>query len=186
MDADELRAVSTADLITAYFDLDEDHIQPAVISDGVVIPEGGLLAALADPRYAKNVPVMSGTTRDEVTLWLGLSRYFVDVSYPLTRALPAKIRIKDPDLYRFWVDTRSRGWKLGAVDIPFAAMQRAGYADLYSYRYDWDEQADNYFVPFSESSGRGSRERDRFYHGGAHVRCDRRLHVSLTPTQRGR
>ena len=153
VDADRLRAVSTADVLTAYFDLDEDHIQPAVISDGVVIPEGGLLEALADPRYAKNVPVMSGTTRDEVTLWLGLSRYFVDVSYPLSRALPAKIRIKDPDLYHFWVDMRSRGWKLGAVDIPFAAMQRAGYTDLYSYRYDWDEQADNYFVPFSEILG---------------------------------
>ena len=152
-DADGLRAVSTADLLAAYFDLDEDHIQPAVISDGVVIPEGGLLEALADPRYAKNVPVMSGTTRDEVTLWLGLSRYFVDLSYPLSRALPAKIRIKDPDLYHFWVDMRSRGWRLGAVDIPFAAMQRAGYTDLYSYRYDWDEQADNYFVPFSEILG---------------------------------
>ena len=108
--------MSTADVLTAYFDLDEVHILPAVISDGVVIPEGGLLEALADPRYAKNVPVMSGTTRDEVTLWLGLSRYFVDVSYPLSRALPAKIRIKDPDLYHFWVDMRSRGWKLGAVD----------------------------------------------------------------------
>lgn len=153
VDADGLRAVSTADLLKAYFDLDEDHIQPAVINDGVVIPEGGLLAALADPAYAKNVPVMSGTTRDEVTLWLGLSRYFVDVSYPLSRALPAKIRIKDPDLYDFWVDTRSRGWKLAAVDFPFAAMQRAGYTDLYSYRYDWDEQGDNYFLPFSDILG---------------------------------
>ena len=83
VDAEALRAVSMLDLLAAYFELEEDHIQPAVIRDGVVIPEEGVLAALADPRYAKNVPVMAGTTRDEVTLWLGLSRYFVDVSYPL-------------------------------------------------------------------------------------------------------
>ena len=153
VDAEALRAVSMDDLLAAYFELDEDHIQPAIIRDGVVIPEEGVLAALADPRYAKNVPVMAGTTRDEVTLWLGLSRYFVDVSYPLSKALPAKIRIKDPALYAFWVDVRSRGWKLGAVDDPLSSMREAGYTHLYAYRYDWDEQPDNYFVPFSEILG---------------------------------
>jgi para-nitrobenzyl esterase len=153
VDAETLRAVSMNDLLAAYFELEEDHIQPAVIRDDVVIPQEGVLAALADPRYAKNVPVLAGTTRDEVTLWLGLSRYFVDVSYPLSKALPAKLRIKDPALYSFWVDMRSRGWKLGAVDDPLSAMHEAGYTDLYAYRYDWDEQPDNYFVPFSEILG---------------------------------
>ena len=153
VDAETLRAVPMDDLLTAYFELEEDHIQPAVIRDDVVIPQEGVLAALADPRYAKNVPVLAGTTRDEVTLWLGLSRYFVDVSYPLSKALPAKLRIKDPALYSFWVDMRSRGWKLGAVDDPLSGMHGAGYTDLYAYRYDWDEQPDNYFVPFSEILG---------------------------------
>ena len=153
VDASTLRSLPAIDLLAAYFELDEDHIQPAVIRDGVVVPEEGVLTALADPRYAKNVPVMAGTTRDEVTLWLGLSRYFVDVSYPLTKALPAKLRIKDPTLYDFWVDMRSRGWKLGAVDDPLSGMSEAGYTDLYAYRYDWDEQPDNYFVPFSKILG---------------------------------
>ena len=153
VDAATLRAIPMNELLSAYFDLEEDHIQPAVIRDGVVIPHEGILTALADPRYAKNVPVMAGTTRDEVTLWLGLSRYFVDVSYPFTQALPAKLRIKNPALYAFWVDTRSRGWKLGAVDDPLSGMLEAGYTDLYAYRYDWDEQPDNYFVPFSEILG---------------------------------
>ena len=153
VDAETLRAVSTEDLLAAYFELEEDHIQPAVIRDGVVVPEEGVLAALADPRYAKNVPVMAGTTRDEVTLWLGLSRYFVDINYPLSKAMPAKIRIKNPALYSFWVDMRSRGWKLGAVDEPLSGLSEAGYDNLYAYRYDWDEQPDNYFVPFSEILG---------------------------------
>ena len=153
VDAEALRAVAMDDLLSAYFELEEDHIQPTVIRDGVVIPREGVLAALADPRYAKNVPVMAGTTRDEVTLWLGLSRYFVDISYPFTKALPAKLRIKDPALYAFWVDMRSRGWKLGAVDEPLSGMHESGYTDLYAYRYDWDEQPDNYFVPFSQILG---------------------------------
>lgn len=153
VDAVTLRATPMNELLSAYFDLEEDHIQPAVIRDGVVIPQEGVMAALADPRYAKNVPVMAGTTRDEVTLWLGLSRYFVDISYPFTKALPAKLRVKDPALYAFWVDMRSRGWKLGAVDGPLSGMREAGYTDLYAYRYDWDEQPDNYFLPFSKILG---------------------------------
>ncbi len=151
--AANLRDVPAHELLRAYFGLEEDHIQPLVIRDGVVIPREGILTALANPRYAKGVPVMAGTTRDEITLWLGLSHYFVDVTYPLTRFLPAKLRIKDADQYAFWVDMRSRGWKLGAVDGPFAAMSQAGYDELYAYRYDWDEQADNYFVPFSKILG---------------------------------
>jgi para-nitrobenzyl esterase len=153
VDAAALRAVSMERLLRAYFELEEDHIQPAIVNDGIVIPEAGVLAALADTDLAKQVPVMAGTTRDEITLWLGLSRYFVDVSYPFTKALPAKLRIKNPPLYRFWVEMRSRGWKLGAVDNPFAAMETGGYSELYAYRYDWDEQPDNYFVRFSELLG---------------------------------
>jgi para-nitrobenzyl esterase len=153
VDAETIRDVETLDLLRAYYELDDDHSQPAVINDGVVIPAAGLLPALGDPEYAKGIPVMAGTTRDEITLWLGLNRYYVDVSYPLTRLLPAKLRIKDPDLYEFWVDMRSRGWKLSAVDDPFSAMEQAGYTQLYAYRYDWDEQSDNFLVHFSEILG---------------------------------
>ena len=151
--AETLRGVSAPALLKSYFELSEGHIQPAVIADGVVIPEMGLQAALADPRYAKNIPVMAGTNRDEITLWIGLNRYFIDVSYPFSKLFPAKLRVKDPDLYGFWADMRSRGWKLSAVDVPLSAMQAAGYEDLYAYRYDWDEQADNYLVPFSTILG---------------------------------
>ncbi len=153
VDAETIRAIDTNALLSAYFKLDEDYAQPAIINDGVVVPRGGILQGLGNPKLAKNIPVMAGTTRDEITLWLGLNRYYVEVSYPLTRLLPAKLRIKDPDLYHVWVDVRSRGWKLSAVDDPFAAMQQAGYSQLYAYRYDWDEQADNFLVRFSEILG---------------------------------
>ena len=151
--AERLRAVSAEDLLEAYFGLEEDHMQPLIISDGVVIPEEGVLGALADSRYAKRVPVLAGSTRDEVTLWLGLNRYFVDISYPLTRLLPPRITLRNPELYHFWVDVRSRGWKLGGVDDPLAALQASGTQDLFAYRYDWDEQDDNFLVTFSDILG---------------------------------
>jgi para-nitrobenzyl esterase len=153
VNAETLRGVSAPALLKSYFELNDGHIQPAVIADGVVIPEVGLQAALAEPRYAKNIPVMAGTNRDEITLWIGLNRYFVDVSFPFSRLFPAKLRLKEPALFEFWTDMRSRGWKLSAVDVPLSAMQSAGYRELYAYRYDWDEQADNYLVPFSTILG---------------------------------
>ncbi|GIS24466.1 MAG: hypothetical protein CM15mP125_1530 [Gammaproteobacteria bacterium] len=111
-----------------------------------------MLAALADPRYAKNVPVMAGTTRDEVTLWLGLSRYFVMSAIRFQKPC---LRSSDqrPGALRILGRHALRGWKLGAVDDPLSGMREAGYTELYAYRYDWDEQPDNYFVPFSEILG---------------------------------
>ena len=42
--AEALRAVPAHDLLRAYFELEEDHIQPLVIRDGVVIPAEGVSA----------------------------------------------------------------------------------------------------------------------------------------------
>ncbi len=151
--SDELRAVPAHEFLEAYFSLPHDHIQPTIIADGVVIPEIGVLRALADPNYAKHIPVLAGTTRDEVSLWLGLNHYYLNVTRSFGDFLPPKLRIKEPEKFRFWVRVRSQGWKLAAVDEPFKALNHAGYKDLFAYRYDWDEQADNNFVPFSEILG---------------------------------
>ena len=150
---DELRAVPTGRLLSTYDGLDKDHISPLSTADGIVIPEAGMLAAMADPRVSKQVPVLAGSNRDEVTLWLGLNRYFVDGEAVLFGALPPKMRIRDEALYRYWIDIRSRGWKARGVDEPLAALASAGYPTLYAYRFDWDEQADSWFLPFSEILG---------------------------------
>ena len=116
-----------------------------------MIPAEGFASALNNPAYAKKgVPVMAGSNRDEVTLWLGLNRYFVDVSYPLTKLAPPKIRLKNKPVYDFWVRQRSEGWKAGGVDGPLLALESAGYDSLYAYRYDWDEQYDIFLLKFSE------------------------------------
>ena len=151
--ADQLRGTTPEEVLTAYYDIPRDHASPLVIGDGVVIPEEGLMAALGDERVAKDVPVLVGSNRDEVTLWLGLSRYFVNADDVLFGLLPPKLRVKDPAVFNYWVEQRGRGWKVRGVDEPINAMRSAGYKDLYAYRFDWDEQDDNWFVRFSSLLG---------------------------------
>ncbi len=153
VDPRSLRAVPAGRLLGIYDQLDKDHISPLSTADGIVIPEAGMLAAMADASLNKQVPVLAGSNRDEVTLWLGLNRYFVDGESVLLGALPPKMRIRDEALYRYWIDIRSRGWKARGVDEPLAALSAAGYSPLYAYRFDWDEQADSWFLPFSDILG---------------------------------
>ena len=136
-------------------------------------------AALANPRYAKRgVPVMAGANNEEVTLWMGLNRYFVDASYPLTKWLPPKVTLKDPDMYKFWVRQRSEGWKVQGVDRPLMSLEAAGYDALYAYRYDWNDQADSFLIDFSTVLGAAHASEISFIQGKAMYGSDRLLYVS--------
>jgi len=151
--AESLRALDAYDLLAAYYRLDKDHIAPLTTSDGIVIPAVGLAAALADPNRAKRVPVIAGSNRDEVALWLGLNRYFVEGESLLFGLLPPKMRLRDSSKYQYWIDLRSRGWKARGVDMPLVSLRNAGYSETWAYRFDWDETADNWLVPFSSILG---------------------------------
>jgi para-nitrobenzyl esterase len=126
---------------------------PLSTRDGVVIPLEGIASALGNPRYAKKIPVMSGTTKDEVSLWHGLHRYFVDIKYPLSRFLPPFYSIKDQGVFDLWIRTRSHAWKIRGSDEPLGALQRAGYTELYSYQFDWDHQKPSIFADFPSILG---------------------------------
>lgn len=148
-----LKYVDAREFVALYKKTDRIDYTPLTTADGIVIPRQGLLAALADPQYAKHVPVISGANKDEVTLWLGLHRYFINVGYPLTKLLPPRMTIKDPQLYRFWVRVRSQAWKARGVDEPLDALELAGYDNLYAYRFDWDDQKKSFFADFPNIIG---------------------------------
>jgi para-nitrobenzyl esterase len=151
--SESIYGVSGTRLLEHYTALDNDGDIPLSTADGIVIPKDGMLAALADSARAKDVPVIAGANRDEVTLWLGTHRYFVDADYLFTRLLPPRLKIKNPDLYDFWTRIRSDAWKVRGVDEPLAAMETAGYPDLYAYRFDWDDQEDSFFADFPKLIG---------------------------------
>ncbi|MCH1602617.1 MAG: carboxylesterase family protein [Luminiphilus sp.] len=166
--ADTLRSVSADEIVTTFYDLPSDHSSPGIINDGVVIPTEGFAAALGNPKYAKpSVPVMAGANNEEVTLWIGLNRYFVDASYPLTKWLPPKVTLKNPDMYKFWVRQRSEGWKAQGVDRPLMSLEAAGYESLYAYRYDWNDQKDSFLINFSEVLGAAHASEISFIQGKA-------------------
>ena len=166
--AEALRAIDSSTIISTYFGMPSDHRSPGIINDGVVIPSEGFAAALANPQNAKtDVPVMAGANNEEVTLWMGLNRYFVDASYPLTKWLPPKVTLKNPEMYKFWVRQRSEGWKAQGVDRPLASLEAAGYASLYAYRYDWNDQEDSFLIKFSEVLGAAHASEISFVQGKA-------------------
>ncbi|MDC3405208.1 carboxylesterase family protein [Luminiphilus sp.] len=148
-----LRSINAYDIMAAYYSLDKDHLSPLSTADGIVIPKVGIEQALLDPQYAKSVPVLSGSNRDEVTLWMGLNRYFVNGDPVLFGLLPPRMSIKNENTYRYWVDLRSRAWKARGVDQALLNLGQAGYAQLYSYRFDWDEQAESWFISFPKLLG---------------------------------
>jgi len=149
-----LKNVSAASLMALYVDKPGViNYQPLTTNDGIVIPREGLANALGNPLYAKNVPIISGSNKDEVTLWLGLHRYFMSTRYLFTKWLPPIVSIKDPQLFNFWVRVRSQAWKARGVDEPLDALERAGYKNLFAYRFDWDHQASSFFIDFPNILG---------------------------------
>ena len=151
-----LKNLEAEDFLSIYLELEEktfDYI-PLVNRDGIVIPEEGILSALGNKKYAKNIPVIFGSNKDELSLWLGVNNYFSERTYPFTRLIPIpKIELKNPELYKLWLSVRSEAWKLRGVDEPLLQLEKAGYKNIYAYRFDWDDQKKSLFADFPNIIG---------------------------------
>ncbi len=151
-----LRSIDGRDLLEIYEKLSKDTYDrlPLLTRDGLVTHINGVSAGLASSQKKNNIPVIAGSNKDELSLWLGSNRYFVKASYPLTKLLPIpKIEFKKEDLYKLWVNARSQGWKLRGVDEPLMELEKAGFNSLYAYRFDWDDQTSSYFADFPNLIG---------------------------------
>jgi para-nitrobenzyl esterase len=151
-----LRSIDGKALLETYEKLSKDTYDrlPLLTRDGIVTHINGVSAGLASSREKNNIPVIAGSNKDELSLWLGSNRYFVNASYPFTKLIPIpKIEFKRKELYKLWVKTRSLGWKLRGVDEPLIELEKAGYNSLYAYRFDWDDQVSSYFADFPNLIG---------------------------------
>ncbi|MDC0080043.1 carboxylesterase family protein [Pseudomonadota bacterium] len=151
-----LRSIDGKELLETYEKLSKDTYDrlPLLTRDGIVTHINGVSAGLASSRDKNNIPVIAGSNKDELSLWLGSNRYFVNASYPFTKLVPIpKIEFKREELYKLWVNTRSLGWKLRGVDEPLMELEKAGYNSLYAYRFDWDDQVSSYFADFPNLIG---------------------------------
>ena len=115
---------------------------PLLTNDGIIIPKIGLTKALSKEKYVNQVPMIVGSNRDEVKFWLALSEYFVTVDSSIGGSifdLP-KIILKDEGAYEAFNYYRSTAWKVRGVDDPLQSLAKAGNNQLFSYRFDWDDQ----------------------------------------------
>ena len=154
--AEELRNISAKTLFEAYKKLDSETYDylPITLRDDIVIPEEGLKSALGNPAFIKNIPVMLGTNKDEISLYIGISPYFIKKTYPFTRLIPIpRLKIRDPKLYAYWLKVRSDAWKVRGTDEPLLQLLNAGSNELYAYRFDWDEQRKSFFADFPSIMG---------------------------------
>ena len=115
---------------------------PLLTNDGVLIPKIGLKEALSKAKYVNKVPVIVGSNRDEVKFWLALSEYFVTIDSSFGGSLfnLPKIILKNEDAYEAFNYYRSTAWKVRGVDLPLKSLAKAGNNQLFSYRFDWDDQ----------------------------------------------
>ena len=123
---------------------------PLLTNDNIVIPEIGLTKALSDKTYLANVPVIAGSNRDEVKLWLATAEYFVELEYSFLGSILniPKVKLKDEDAFEAFNYYRSAAWKLRGVDEPLQGMLNSGNQSLYAYRFDWDDHRRFFIADF--------------------------------------
>jgi para-nitrobenzyl esterase len=131
--AEALRAVSVEELFAAYPYEGGFLDVPRVIEDGVVLPASPLREAFASTETFNNVPIMTGTNRDEMKLfYLGDDRM-------TKRILGFFVVTRDQEHYDAFTGYLSRLWRIRSVDEPAAMMTAAGHDAVYAYRFDWDD-----------------------------------------------
>ena len=124
-------------------------------ADEIVIPEIGLTEALSKKEYVTDIPIIAGSNKDEVKLWLASAKYFVDLDYSFLGSILGvpKVVLNDKDAFNIFNSYRSRAWKIRGVDDPLRSLHISGNKDLYAYRYDWDDHRRFIIADFRELIG---------------------------------
>jgi len=113
-----------------------DH--PAIYPDGRVIPSQGY-KAFTDGTYALKVPIVIGTNRDEVKLFMAM----------------AKNTGLSEEAYGKLARLRTDSWRYRGVDaVAVALAQHADQPPVYSYRFDWGSPDANGKSPMPGSMGK--------------------------------
>jgi len=151
---DMLLNLSVDEIFREYAGTSNQNI-PLLTNDGIVIPKIGLKESLSRSEYINNVPVIAGSNRDEVKLWLGSATYFVKLEYSFLGNIfkIPRVKLKDKDAFEAFNYYRSNAWQIRGVDEPLVALQKAGLNDLYAYRYDWDDHRKYFIANFKDIIG---------------------------------
>ena len=133
---------------------------PAVFGEGTVLPAGGPAELFGDAGRYNAVPVMLGTNRDEVKLFMAMSPEWVDYRFGF---LP---RLKNPERYDRSAAYGSLGWRYSGVDQLARILHGAQGDSVYAYRFDWDEEGSVMGYDLSRAMGAAHGLEIGFVFGG--------------------
>ena len=138
----------------SYYSKDDLREIPLLTNDGIVIPKDGLYEALKNP-INSSIPVIAGSNRDEVKLWIGTALYFIQPEYSFIGSIFGipKIKIVNKDAFEAFNYYRSSAWQLRGVVEPLNNLYVAGAENLYAYRYDWDDHRRRPIADFKKIIG---------------------------------
>ena len=143
-----LRGLSVAEVLAPVATPGGLYRAPTLFRDGTVLPEAPLPEVFADPARWNRVPLLVGSNRDEMKLFLALSPEHTRRRLGL---FPAP---RDPQRYELLARYHSDGWKAAGVDLPLAAMNRgAPQLPLFAYRFDWDSMKRGWLVDLPQLLG---------------------------------
>ena len=139
--ADYLRSLSPEEIYQRFKKTADEYvypITPITIRDGIVVPKEGIYEALED--IDEDLVVVAGTNKDEMNFWYIRSNYF----YNSTGEIILRLKRSEDNL-KSWIKYRSDIWRFKGAEEPLRRMSKAN-KNLYSYRFDWDEQNDSSFA----------------------------------------
>ena len=120
---------------------------PLLIGDGYVLPGMSAIEIFSDPTLYANVPVILGTNRDEVALFMAFLPEYVGT----VNGVP--LRIKNPTVYRRDVKYGTMFWRARGVDDIARAISHDQPELVFSYRFDADDWRNLGFVDFQKLFG---------------------------------
>ncbi len=150
--ADELRRFLRGRSLSALFrGIDRDggsYRLPRLFRDGVVLPEAPLLEVFGEAGEWNRVPLLIGSNRDEMKLFLALSERHAVERFGL---LPSP---REPERYERLSRYHSDAWAASGVHAALRAVHGGDPAlPLFAYRFDWDAMRRNWFVDLPELLG---------------------------------
>lgn len=103
---------------------------PALIRDDILIPDSDPYALFQQGNF-NQVPIITGTNRDEAKIFMAFNPEFVPGGLP--------VFIKNPNDFNLTAYYQSAAWRARAVDEFSRAISNQP-VPVYTYRFDWDEE----------------------------------------------
>ena len=114
-----------------------------MIGDDIVISKKGILDNLADINKHADVPIIFGINKDENKLFNFFNKEYVSNFFNIF------FRVKDAFYYDILSDYQSLAWRSNGLDTPADLVLNSGQDNVFSYRFDWDEEPKVFGMDFS-------------------------------------